>query len=398
MKILFVSYHYWPPDFGGELLNAIDRLQSIAIRGHDIVALTSGRPGFSDHYLDKNIKVFRSPIIGNSHIARLFRRLIFFLWVVYRLSYMDFDVAHLGSIGLPEQVSDVLGTWIITSIIRLKKKRCVYVLSLAETDNVPFVFQGWERILKGIFFRNITTIVSVSPALHNAVSKAFPKKARMITYGIRDDIYIRRNAIEKGDGRARNGLVEQDVVFSFLGSVGFRKGFDLLARSFANLTFAHPNWKLWVIGPRTYSESANISTDEVNQVASPLSILADRVTWFGRIDDRERLSELLACSDVFVFPSRREGMPLAPLEAMSAGLPVIISRINGVTDLANIEGETGLYISPGSVHELEHAMHRLGEDADLRKRMGCAAHQRIQDKFGWQTFIDKWENLYLDKS
>jgi glycosyltransferase involved in cell wall biosynthesis len=395
---VFVTYTYWPPDFGGELLNALDRLQSLAIRGHDVVVLTSGRSGFSDHYLDKNIKVFRSLVIGNTRVARLCRRLIFFLWVIFRLSYMDFDVVHLGGIGLPEQISDVLGTWIITSIIRLKKKRCVYVLSLAETDNDPFVFLGCEQILKKIYFQNISTIVSVSPALHIAVSKAFPKKAHLITYGIRDDIYVLRNTTEKELSRAQMGLSEKDVVFSFLGSVGLRKGFDALAQAFANLAVEHLHWKLWIIGPRTYTENANISEAEVEQVSTPLALLKEQITWFGRIDGQERLSELLAYSDVFVFPSRREGFGLAPLEAMSTGTPVIISCIEGITDLANIEGVTGLYVSPGNAQELERAMKRLGEDADLRKRMGFAAHRRIQEKFAWQPFIDQWENLYLDKS
>ena len=118
------------------------------------------------------------------------------------------------------------------------------------------------------------------------------------------------------------------------------------------------------------------------------------IKYWGRIDNRDELTTILASSDVFVFPSRKEGMPLAPMEAMSAGVPVIISRIPGVTDQASIEGVTGRYIQVNDADELRNAMIELGSDPELRKRMGRAARQRIEQEFGWEKHIDEWEALY----
>lgn len=397
MEICYISYNYCPPDFGGELLISIDRLQSIAEHGHEVIALTSGRPGFTDHYFDKKIEVFRSPIIGKKRLSRLVRRLIYSWWLVRKLLSTQYDIYHLGGLGSPEDIYDALMTWLVTFFIHIKKKRCIYVHSLAETVDEAFVYRGWKRLAKEIYFKYITDIVSISPALHKEVSLAYPDKAHLIINGIQDHIYKMLASNEKEIGRAEFGLTNQDTIFTFLGSVGTRKGFDILAKAFSNLAIKFPHWKLWVIGPRTQSENANISEDEIQEISTPLNSVMNQVTWYGRIDDRKYLAKLLAYSNVFVFPSRREGMGLAPLEAMAAGIPVIISRIKGVTDLANIEGETGMYISPGDVNELEQAMKRLGEDADLRNKMGIKANQIIKEEFGWQAFIDKWERLYRDE-
>jgi glycosyltransferase involved in cell wall biosynthesis len=97
---------------------------------------------------------------------------------------------------------------------------------------------------------------------------------------------------------------------------------------------------------------------------------------------------------VFVFPSRKEGMGIAPVEAMSVGLPVIIARIPGITDLANQDQKTGLYVPVGDAKELKQAMGRLGEQPELRLQMGACARQRVLNKFGWQQYITCWEEVY----
>ena len=83
--IIFVSYSYWPPHFGGELKLAIERFESLARRGHHITALTSGASGFLSVEETQGIKVLRSPIVGTSRISRLFRRLIYFIWSLVHL-------------------------------------------------------------------------------------------------------------------------------------------------------------------------------------------------------------------------------------------------------------------------------------------------------------------------
>ena len=121
------------------------------------------------------------------------------------------------------------------------------------------------------------------------------------------------------------------------------------------------------------------------------------MTYWGKIDERERLAEVLAAADVFLFPTRREGFGIAPLEAMATGLPVIVSRIAGVTDLGNVEGETGFYIEMNDQEMLEKRMLELSADPELRQKMGMAGNARINQEFGWEKFVDEWEQIYFGK-
>ena len=81
-------------------------------------------------------------------------------------------------------------------------------------------------------------------------------------------------------------------------------------------------------------------------------------------------------SNLFVFPSRHEGMPNSVLEAMASGLPVIASDISGNEELV-IPGITGLLVPPGDPNALEDALLDLLSDPVRRKQMGSAARERV---------------------
>jgi glycosyltransferase involved in cell wall biosynthesis len=281
----------------------------------------------------------------------------------------------------------------MASVAHSKKARCVTVISLAEKEKALMDLQGMAGKIYQSFLRHMEKIVGVSVALYEAIQQSFPGKAVLIPCGIRDEIFLPIDAARRLQVRREIGTKGNDVVFIFLGSVGVRKGFDLLAQAFAELSPVYQEWQLWVIGPHTKEQSQNIVLGEVNFVTQPLKG-NDRVTFWGRIDDRRRLAEVLALGDVFVFPSRREGMGIAPMEAMAAGLPVIIARIPGITDMVNIHGETGFYVTPGNLGELKEAMEKLGKDMVLRKRMGRKARERVIELFGWEQHIDQYESLY----
>ena len=216
----------------------------------------------------------------------------------------------------------------------------------------------------------------------------------LIPYGVRDDVFTRCSDFARENLRSAAMTGPDEVVFAFLGAVGRRKGFDVLAHAFAALAPTQPRWRLWVVGPHNRAESQNIDEREVAEVRSSLKDLQNRVKFWGRLDDRPMLSRILSASDVFVFPSRREGMGIAPLEAMAVGVPVIVSRIPGITDLASVEGDTGLYVPPGDLLGLKAAMLRLGTDDDLRNRMGARAAQVVREGFAWQQHVTKWMKLY----
>jgi glycosyltransferase involved in cell wall biosynthesis len=89
---------------------------------------------------------------------------------------------------------------------------------------------------------------------------------------------------------------------------------------------------------------------------------------------------LLRTADVFVLSSRWEGLPLAIIEAMMSGLPVVGTRVGGVAEVM-VDGETGLLVPPKDPEALASALNRLLEDAGLRRQMGEAGRRRALDRF-----------------
>ncbi len=130
--------------------------------------------------------------------------------------------------------------------------------------------------------------------------------------------------------------------------------------------------------------------DRLRALAAELGI-ADRVRLLGLRDDVPRL---LGAADVFVQPSRSEGLPLAVLEAMAAALPVVASRVGGIHE-AVTEGETGLLVPPGEPAALAAALARVLGAADTGAAFGRAGRARAEQEFSVTRMAERYRALYV---
>jgi glycosyltransferase involved in cell wall biosynthesis len=179
------------------------------------------------------------------------------------------------------------------------------------------------------------------------------------------------NAVDISDfapSRERPGTLT--VTMLFLGVVGRRKGaFELLRALRRALDHpSAPDLRLVLAG--------NGELEEARALVRELD-LAGRVEIPGWIRTEEKLRRLQE-ADVFVLPTHHEGLPLALIEAMAAGLPLISTRASGIPDVVE-DGKTGLLITPGNVSDLSEAIVRLAADPEMRRRMGEAALKRAGD-------------------
>lgn len=107
----------------------------------------------------------------------------------------------------------------------------------------------------------------------------------------------------------------------------------------------------------------------------------------------DELIGMIKAADVLVLPSTQEGTPVAVLEAMSLGKPVIASAVGGLTELI-LEGKTGLLVPPASPEALANALEHLLRNADRRALFGVAARERFASRYTSKRIAENWLALY----
>lgn len=175
----------------------------------------------------------------------------------------------------------------------------------------------------------------------------------------------------------------------FVGRYGERKGCSELIAALAKARAAGTEATLRFVGQEEYSGEERVLRDDVEQfgVASAVE--------FAGVKDGPELAKCYAEAQVLCLPSRREGVPLVLLEAMSFGLPVIATPVGGIADYVEHE-DNGLLVPPGDVEALAVAIAMLAADPELRSRLGEAARRRVAEQAGPDTIARRWRETYSE--
>ena len=118
--------------------------------------------------------------------------------------------------------------------------------------------------------------------------------------------------------------------------------------------------------------------------------IAHRVAFLGLLED---VAEPLARADLFCLASKAEGFPRSTLEAMRAGLPVVVSDVGGSAEAVE-DGMTGFVVPPRDVEALRKALAKLVTDPDLRSRMGAAGRRLYEEKFTFERMLEATVSVY----
>jgi glycosyltransferase involved in cell wall biosynthesis len=178
-------------------------------------------------------------------------------------------------------------------------------------------------------------------------------------------------AAERHAARAGLGIPEEAHVVAFVGRLSPEKAPEVLVRAArdtdATLLFAGD-------GPLRPALEAEAG---------------ERARFLGFVDD---VDEVLAAADVLALPSRTEGLPMAALEAMAAGVPVVASAVGSLPEV--LGGGAGLLVPPGDAGALRAALLRL-RDARLRAELARAARARVEARYGAAAMARSYrERLY----
>ncbi|HEX2994061.1 MAG TPA: glycosyltransferase family 4 protein [Anaerolineales bacterium] len=113
------------------------------------------------------------------------------------------------------------------------------------------------------------------------------------------------------------------------------------------------------------------------------------------LGDRPDVADLMTHADIFVMSSRSEGMPMALLEAMGSGLPVVVTRVGGLGEVVE-DGSQGVLVPAEDPQKLAEAILELLRDSALRSRMGGNARRRIEENYTVERMCRQYEKVITD--
>ena len=186
---------------------------------------------------------------------------------------------------------------------------------------------------------------------------------------------------------ARHPVLAGKQVILYLSRLHAVKGLDVLARSFAAVAAQFPDAVLLIVG--------GPDEDGTGRRAEAILVEAgvrDRAVFTGLLTGPDKQAAL-ACADLFVLSSYSEGFSMAILEAMAAGLPVVISDECSFPEVA--ECEAGFVVAAAAA-PVAKAIGALLADADLRTRMGGIGRALVAERYTWPASAQSFADLYGD--
>lgn len=170
----------------------------------------------------------------------------------------------------------------------------------------------------------------------------------------------------------------------YAGRLHAAKGLEDLLTAWLKVLVSWPQARLWLAGDGPQQAAL---ARQINRLG-----LSGRVVLAGVF---EQPDELLAAADLFVLPSYQEGMSLALLEAMAAGLPIVASSIPGNKELVEHERQA-LLVPPGRPEPLAEAICRVLDGPAEAESMGAAARQRAAARFSLDQTLDRHVELFCE--
>jgi glycosyltransferase involved in cell wall biosynthesis len=284
----------------------------------------------------------------------------------------EFDVVHIHSplVAIGARLA-------VRSLPRRRRPRIV-----VTEHNVWSSHARLTRLADRLGAGRSETHLAVSEAVRNSLPASIRARTRVLRYGV-DSAEIRKESAHRAEERGRLGIADDEIVIGTVANLRATKGYpDLLAAARAVVDRV-PKVRFVAVGRGPLEEELRARRRQLG--------LDGQFTFLGFRPDAVRV---MSAFDVFCLPSRFEGLPIALMEALALGLPVVATEVGGVGELVT-DGHDGVLVPAGQPDRLAEALVTLALFPTRRAELGAAARAR-SDAFDAPRAVRDIEAVYTE--
>jgi glycosyltransferase involved in cell wall biosynthesis len=261
-----------------------------------------------------------------------------------------------------------------------------------SVGNPPMMPESWKNrlakkvssiFLDGVIFQSNGSWEAYRKHGANVVRR---RKERVIYNCINVRNLPKYGPYEKDQIRKKYDLNKSDILLCSLGMYNIQKSQEYLIQAMPGILEQHDNVKLLLVG---WGERENILRNHILSLG-----LKEHVILTGKKERRE-VFEILSVTDVYVSSSLWEGLPIAVLEAMAFGIPVVTTDVIGNREAVS-HNASGLLVPTQNPLDLGQAILSLIGNPELKKSMKEAGRKRVESLFAPERFISAHEDFYRE--
>jgi phosphatidyl-myo-inositol dimannoside synthase len=264
-------------------------------------------------------------------------------------------------------------SWLLYLFFRLP-----YIVRVGGPD-IP----GFEKRYKNIY-RIISPLIKlIWKKSKYLITKCKIEKEMVSAINDKLDLQVIYNGVDTEKFRPEKRAINQHLKIICVARLIQRKGQDILIRSIAHLQEKGITFNVDLVGDGD-------ETDNYKLLAKKLKVL-QQINFKGYIS-RETMESEYQYADIFVLPSYNEGMSNSLLEAMACGLPVVVTKVGGTSELV-VDGENGYAFPTGDEEKLYLILEKIAMEPASLNEMGEKS-RRIAESLNWENIVNQYDTLF----
>lgn len=269
------------------------------------------------------------------------------------------------------------------SICKIFGKKIIVHLRSGKFERFYSEGNGFVKYIIRVAFRLSDINIVLSEYWRAVLSKISPPgKIVVINNGV--------NSVDFRSGKnikMKWGLSEEHIVVLFTGNIGRRKGVVDLLKSVPMVTKHIRDITFLILGPQMEDGDRSLFDRVIKE---------NNIGPYVRYEEsvgRPEIFDYYASSDIFVLPSYAENFPNSIIEAMAAGIPVVVSDVGAIPEIVE-DGTGGFIVKPGDIPAIADRIVKLASNPGLRKEMGLRNSELVKEKYELNIITDKIAALY----